>query len=618
MNCFSTRIYLTLSLFLLAPARAQNVPLADASPLVLITNADETATDDLGRTLPSFAQTGPPKANRHVGLFYWQWHGNNRWLPNGQYDLTKFLKSRPYFKDFTANPPGGPNNPTFYWAQPVFGYYRSTDPYVIRKHLVMLADSGVDFLFLDYTNSGVYDAELQVFLDVARELKNTGLNVPKLTFFLNHEPDWKTYALYQKWYLNPQYSDMWFRWRGKPLLMAPIPLDAAKLRAGQNAALLPAIRDYFTFRPTWAFHSKEKEPTKWRFMHGYNAPVANDPEGRPEQLVVNKSTGGPIWDNLKNGGVSAVEGKTYQETDYAPDWTLKDADKGIFFQNGWKRAREIAAPMLLVTGWNEWTASVWNTPNVVMLGRKTVEGQGHIVDEFNTQFNRDIEPMRGGTRDNYYWQFVANMRLYKGMAAPQKVSDPRAIAIDGAFEDWKGVTPRYVDAPNDTSNRDFAATVPEIRYLNTSARNDIALSQVARGAHRVAFHVQTAAPLSPPTGTNWMNLLIDADNNAKTGWNGYDLLVNRTRSGQKCSIERAVGKDWKWRAAGMAPFAVLGRDIEIALPRTLFGPSALQFSFKWADNLPAVPAIEDFYTQGDVAPDTRFNALFQEVPRKSS
>ena len=44
------------------------------------------------------------------------------------------------------------------------GYYRSDDPWVVRRHLPLIAAAGVDFLFLDYTNSSVYDKELGTFL----------------------------------------------------------------------------------------------------------------------------------------------------------------------------------------------------------------------------------------------------------------------------------------------------------------------------------------------------------------------------------------------------------------------------------------------------------------------
>lgn len=608
------------------PARAQNTAPADTqnSPLVTIDNAAQTATDDLGRKLPTFAEVGEPKANRWVGVFYWQWHGDLQHMP-GQFDMSEYLKTRPYFNDFTSTPPGGPKNPAFYWGQPLFGYYRSTDPWVIRQHLVMLADAGVDFLFLDYTNITLYDDELAAFLKVARELKTAGVKVPKLTFFLNTQPEWKAYALYDKWYRNPEYADMWFRWRGKPLLMSPRLEDASKLHPGQNAALVPEIQNYFTWRPTWSYNATANEPTKWRYAHTFNAPVINDPEGRPEQIVVNKSTGGPIWNGLKEGGVSAVEGVTHTKEDYAPDWTLPDAGKGVFYQTAWDRALKVAPPILLMTGWNEWIAAVWTLPGVVMLGRTNAAGQGHIVDEFNPQFNRDIEPMKGGYGDNYYWQFMANMRRYKGMSAPQKASPPKKIAVNGSFSQWRDVRPEYTDTARDTANRDFAATVPNIRYVNASARNDLVAAKVARDAANISFYARTAAPLSPATDKNWMLLLVDADDNAATGWNGYDLLINRSRiastRGEKCSIERNVGGAWKWKKVGEASLRFAGDSLQLSVARTLLQNSraastrgALKFNFKWADNIPANPDIMDFYSEGDVAPNTRFNYRFEETP----
>ena len=595
-----------LSAFLLVGA-ATGASAQSTAPLV-IHNADQVATDDLGRTLPTYAQVGAPKPNRVVGMFYWEWHGADRWLPNAQYDLTKYLASRPYFKDFTATPPGGPNNPTFYWAEPIFGYYRSTDPWVIRKQLVMLSDAGVDFLFLDYTNASLYEPELQAFMDVARDLKSSGMEVPKLAFFLNHEPDWKVYDLYTRWYKPGKYDDMWFQWRGKPLLMSPLMADATKLRPQQDAALVPDIQNYFTFRPTWAFQNAAKEPTKWRFIHGTNAPVAMDADGEPEQLVVNKSTGGPIWQNLAEGGVSAVEGQTYDEKDYAPDWTLPDAAQGVFFQNAWNRALEIAPPILLVTGWNEWRASVWNTPGVVMLGRKTGEGQGHIVDQFNTQFNRDLEPMKGGYGDDYYWQFVANMRRYKGMEAPTPASPPRTI---NSFASWKAVRPEFADTVSDIAKRDFVAGVPDIRYVNDSARNDITSSKISYDRANVYFYVRTRATLSSHTGANWMQLFVDADRDAKTGWHGYDFRINGApQSDGSTTIERNIGGKYGWGAPQQISYAMRDNELQITVPRHLLKSeqTPVQFDFKWADNaFSDAPDIMDFYVCGDVAPNARFN-----------
>ena len=600
-----THILLAAALLLsFVPAvRAQN------SPLIAIRNADSVATDDLGRTLPTFPQTGPPKPGRWVGLFYWQWHGPDRWGPD--YNMTDFLATHPRFMDFSAHPPGGPDFPTWYWAEPLFGYYKSTDPWVIRKHLVLLADAGVDFLFLDYTNGAIYDPELRTLLSVARELKADGVPVPRLVFFLNSEPEWKIEALYNEWYKPGKYDDLWFRWQGKPLMMAPPPTDATKFR---QKTPLAEVQNYFTWRPTWAFQDAAKEPTKWRFMDdlkdGGRQRPALGPDGKPEQIVVNKSTGGPIWDNMTSGGVSTFPGHVPA---YNDQWLSAANGKGLFFQYMWNNALKAPAPILLVTGWNEWTASVWETPGVVMLGRKTVAGQGHIVDEFNMDFNRDLEPMKGGYGDDYYWQFVANVRRYKGMEPPQTASAPQTIRLTGPLSQWQNVRPLFRDARGDAANRDWDGCTPHSHYTDTSARNDIVLSQVARDARTVFFHVRTAAPLSPATDRNWMELLIDADADPRTGWNGYDLRINRRRTGNQCSVERFVGGDRRWRPVGEAPFRVYGNDLILTLPRALFGPvrKPLLFDFKWADNLPDDPDIMDFYSKGDVAPDARFNFRFQ-------
>jgi hypothetical protein len=587
------------------------VSMAQNSSITPISNANCTATDALGRTLPDFEQTGPPKPNRWVGLFYWQWHGGLRaWT---SYNITDWLQTHPGFKDWTAHPEGGPNNPEWYWAEPLYGYYRSTDPWVIRKHLILFADAGVDFLYFDYTNASLYDEELKTFMNVAEDLKSKGVHVPKLTFFLNYEPDWKVEALYKEWYKPGKYNDMWFMWDGKPLLMAPEPIDSSKLK---DSSLLPDIQSYFTFRPTWASQDAKKDPTKWRFMDTNPQRPAMGPDGKVEQMVVSKSLGGPIWDNMKTGGVSCTPDHIPV---YNDQWVSPDAPKGLFFQYQWDQAEKVAAPILLVTGWNEWTAAVWETPGVVFLGRTTKAGQGYIVDEFNEDFDRDIEPMKGGYNDNFYWQFIANMRLYKGMQPPQSASAPKTIQMNTDFHQWKDVSPLYTHARGTTAARDWDGSPAGVHYTNNSARNNIVLAQAARNKKTLYFHVQTADVMTPATDKNWMMLLLDSDANVNTGWHGYDYLINRTRDGMHCSIEQNVDGKWEWRKIGEGGIIKSGKDMVIAISRQILHltPSngMLKFDFKWVDNIPDTPHIMDFYTQGDTAPDARFNYRFEEMSK---
>ena len=105
------------------------------------------ATDGLGRGLPLHATTGPPRENRTVGIFYFLWNEGQ----NPVYDLSKLTAENP------DTPAYGPPGAFHHWGEPLFGYYQQTDRYVLRKHMQMLTDAGVDVLFLDVTNALTYD-----------------------------------------------------------------------------------------------------------------------------------------------------------------------------------------------------------------------------------------------------------------------------------------------------------------------------------------------------------------------------------------------------------------------------------------------------------------------------
>lgn len=51
--------------------------------------------------------------------------------------------------------------------------------------------------------------------------------------------------------------------------------------------------------------------------------------------------------------------------------------------------------------------------------------------------------------------------------------------------------------------------------------------KVRRDERNIYFYARTASVITPQAGANWMMLLIDVDQDAKTGWQGYDFIVNR-------------------------------------------------------------------------------------------
>src|SRR5690554_3073268 len=74
------------------------------------------ATDALGRALPGYEETGPPKDNRYVGIFYFLTH--NQSGGDGPFDVTKIKAENP------ENPAWGRG--AHFWGEPEYGYYQST------------------------------------------------------------------------------------------------------------------------------------------------------------------------------------------------------------------------------------------------------------------------------------------------------------------------------------------------------------------------------------------------------------------------------------------------------------------------------------------------------------
>jgi hypothetical protein len=106
-----------------------------------------------------------------------------------------------------------------------------------------------------------------------------------------------------------------------------------------------------------------------------------------------------------------------------------------------------------------------------------------------------------------------------------------------------------------------------------------------------------------------MLLFIDVDSNPKTGWLGYDFVVNRkVNSDGTTSLERNVGGKYQWGPPEKIQYRTAGNELELAVPWNLLGtkpPATLDF--KWADNIQQTGDWSDFTVNGDAAPNDRFN-----------
>jgi hypothetical protein len=574
---------------------------AQSTPVQNIQNSNWVARDGLGRDIPEYSQTGDSK-QRWVGVFYWLWHGSVR---TGEiYDITQEMKQNPYDPQWIWA--------DWWWGEPENGYYHSGDAWVARKNLTMLANAGVDFLYFDYTNGAIGHPYLEDFMDVAMELKAQGIAVPRFVFFLNANAKATMQLVYDDVYKQNKYQDLWFYWDGKPLIMEH-----------RDSANTQEMREFFTFRDSWAFQQDTVD--QWRFIDNYPQ-RASYHNGQVEQMVVNKGMGAPM---VIKGQVND-KGSSYSKQRYDADGTLPVYDEfwvsdstpyGIYFQEHWDRALSVDAPLTLVTGWNEWTAGAWNmdinpAAQYNFLGKPMDEDPGRwfFVDAFNEEFNRDIEPMKGGYGDVYYYQMVANIRKYKGLPPPTLASAPKTIQVDGHGADWSGVLPEFLDPQGDTQHRDYKNCAQDGgRYTNTTGRNDIIKSQVSHDVEFMYFRVQTALPLSNSQDANWMELYVDSDQNPATGWQGYDYKISGAVVGQERNL--SAWRQSGWVQTGKVTAVSNGTELEMGIPKSQLALGAQpQFDFKWADNKGNAENMNDFVDNGDAAPDRRFNYRYTGLP----
>ena len=187
------------------------------------------ATDALGRHLPTSEQVGPPRADRFVGIFYLLWQGAH--VNGGPFDISRILRIHPEAMQHADDPLWGPMEAPHHWSEPLFGYYIYDDDWVLRKHVQMLADAGVDVLFCDNTNKITYKKSYTALFEALRAVRDAGNKTPQVAFL---EPFWdpKTTVqeLYGDLYSKGLYKEFWFQLDGKPLILAdPAKVDPALL-----------------------------------------------------------------------------------------------------------------------------------------------------------------------------------------------------------------------------------------------------------------------------------------------------------------------------------------------------------------------------------------------------
>jgi hypothetical protein len=363
------------------------------------------------------------------------------------------------------------------------------------------------------------------------------------------------------------------------------------------------MRRFFTFRkPMPDYFQGPTGPDQWSWLEVYPQHVFLDSRGEKEMMAVGvaqNAVGGRL------GSMSEPEARGRSFHDGATDRSPGAVGRGLNFAEQFERALKEDPKLIFITGWNEWIAQRFGE----FAGAKSPVV---FVDQFDEEHSRDIEPMRSGHGDAYYYQMVSFIRRFKGVRRPPEASEPKTIRLDGPFSQWEHVAPEYRDDLGDAARRDHPGWNNCERYVNSTGRNDFVTMKVAHDERLVYFYVRTKDPITPHTDPNWMMLLLDVDCNYATGWEGYDFVVNRTvKSADTTLLEENRG-GWSWRPKTEVRYRVEGEQMMLALRRADLGLAGrpVRFDLKWADNVQKPGDITEFTTNGDAAPNGRFNYLY--------
>jgi hypothetical protein len=225
--------------------------------------------------LATVEQVGSTRPDKIVAMFYWTWHvsasENRHWCPPGPFDINRILTEHPEAMHEFNHEAWGPTGAYHHWGRPLLDYYSSTDRWVIRRHMQMLAHAGVDVILFDATNcrhkeyrrqraleAETYRPGTVATMEVVSALVREGQPTPRVAFYTiegcTHRSEVMTEAIYDLYYREGapcRYPGSWFIHEGKPLIVGDIDRAA------------PRVREFFTMR--WDGH-KGRKPAGWPWI----------------------------------------------------------------------------------------------------------------------------------------------------------------------------------------------------------------------------------------------------------------------------------------------------------------------------------------------------------------
>ena len=567
-------------------------------------------SDDFGR---SFAQVERYNDNV-VGIFYFLWLSQASQSVN----VDSFEKQGKVENTLTGS--DVPYGPTFtYWGEPLYGFYQVEDEWVVRKHVELFMNAGLDFICFDTTNNDYYEPAARTVLKVLMEYHNAGYVVPKVMFMTNSDSTGMTESIYNAFYRRETYDAIWFKGNGaRPWIIADY--------AGSNQA----VKDRFYFKAAqWPIKTYNANKFPWISFKYPQETFTDNENGYVIKSVsvsqhpginsgINFSLSGlcspanyaTLSDDLKSVitpekadryyNANRGRGYSHETGKNNPD----DAIKNVNFEEQWNTVwQDASVNLVFVTGWNEWIAQKQTKDPT--LGK----AYGYYVDTFDPEFSRDIEMSVGGYLDNCYMQLVKNVRKFKGAGYTSKTYEARVANGTDMFNlgNWNGIT-SYADLTGETEPRDHLG-IDMTRYTNDTGRNDITEVRVASDDDNLWFMIATQSDITEKqaSDTRWMNLWIGKEG-SENAWNGFEYVINRSYANGVSSIDKPVNGS-SFEKAGDCATQIKGNVMVVKISKSSLGIDGNNYGiqFKVTDNLTKDFDVADYYVNGDCAPLGRVN-----------
>lgn len=567
-------------------------------------------TDDYGR---SFTQISGYNENV-VGIFYFLW------LSQASKNITVDSFEKDGKVEKTVHGSEVPYSPSFtYWGEPLYGFYQVEDEWVVKKHVELFINAGLDFICFDTTNNDYYEPAARAVIKTLLDYHSKGYNVPKVMFMTNSDSTGMTESIYNAFYRRDTYDDVWFTGNGaKPWIIADYggSNQAVKDRFYFKAAQWP-IKTYDSNKFPW-ISFKYPQETFTDNNNGYVIKSVSVSQHPGINSGINFSLSGLCSPNnyatLSSGLKSFItqeKANRYYNANRGRGYShltgvnnKDDALKNVNFEEQWDTVwKDSSINLVFVTGWNEWIAQ--KQPTDPSLGSE----YGYYVDTFDPEFSRDIEMSVDGYLDNCYLQLVKNVRKFKGSGHTERTYETRVKNGTDMFNlgNWAGIT-SYADFTGETEHRDHFG-IGTIKYTNDTGRNDIREVRVASDDNDIWFMIATEENITEKQAadTRWMNLWIGKEG-ATDGWNGLEYVINRAYANGVSSIDKLKGGS-SFEKTGDCQTRIKDNVMVIKISKSALDISGNSYGirFKVTDNLTKDFDVADLYVNGDCAPIGRVN-----------